>query len=106
MRPARTCANRSKEAELPPHAPYPPQLEKEFLHNGKRVVLGQKGLQASKDPTLGYTEMDGRHYQVRQMKNLKASIPIEWLTGPPITSMHGGAGHSWRAHMHESETRR
>jgi hypothetical protein len=30
---------------------------------------------------LGYTDIDGRHYYVRQMKNLKASIPIEWLTG-------------------------
>ncbi|SRR5260370_15767529 len=25
------------------------------------------------------TEIDGRDYHVRQMKNLKASIPIEWL---------------------------
>ena len=70
-----------KEAALPAHAPYLPQLAKEFLHNGKRVVLGQKGLQASNDPMLGYTDIDGRHYYVRQMKNLKASIPIEWLTG-------------------------
>jgi hypothetical protein len=30
---------------------------------------------------LGYTDIDGRHYYVRQMKNLKASIPVEWLTG-------------------------
>jgi hypothetical protein len=30
---------------------------------------------------LGYTQMDGRDYYVRQMKNLKASIPVEWLTG-------------------------
>jgi hypothetical protein len=30
---------------------------------------------------LGYTDMDGRHYMVRQMKNLKASIPVEFLTG-------------------------
>jgi hypothetical protein len=44
-------------------------------------VLGQKALQASNDPMLGYTELDGRHYYVRQMKNLKASIPVEWLTG-------------------------
>jgi uncharacterized protein (DUF2252 family) len=70
-----------KEAALPAHAPYLPRLEKEFLHNGKRVVLGQKGLQASNDPMLGYTDIDGRHYYVRQMKNLKASIPVEWLTG-------------------------
>ena len=54
-------------------------------------MLGQKGLQASNDPMLGYTEIDGRHYYVRQMKNLKASIPVEWLTGGPITSLHGRA---------------
>jgi hypothetical protein len=30
---------------------------------------------------LGYTDMDGRDYMVRQMKNLKASIPVEFLTG-------------------------
>jgi hypothetical protein len=30
---------------------------------------------------LGYTEIDGRDFYVRQMKNLKASIPVEWLTG-------------------------
>jgi uncharacterized protein (DUF2252 family) len=70
-----------KEAADPAHAAYLPQLTKEFFHNGKRVVFGQKGLQASNDPMLGHTEIDGRHYYVRQMKNLKASIPIEWLTG-------------------------
>jgi hypothetical protein len=31
---------------------------------------------------LGYTSIDGRDFYVRQMKNLKASIPVEWLTGP------------------------
>ena len=38
-------------------------------------------MQASSDPMLGYTSIDGRDYYVRQMKNLKASIPVEWLTG-------------------------
>src|ERR1700745_2091357 len=38
-------------------------------------------MQASNDRMLGYTDIDGRHYYVRQMKNLKASIPVEWLTG-------------------------
>jgi uncharacterized protein (DUF2252 family) len=70
-----------KEAANPAHGPYVPQLAKEFRHNGKRVVLGQKGMQASNDPMLGYTDIDGRDYYVRQMKNLKASIPTEWLTG-------------------------
>lgn len=70
-----------KEAPTAAHAPYVPAMDEEFSHNGKRVVVGQRALQASSDPMLGYTEIDGRHYYVRQMKNLKASIPIEWLTG-------------------------
>jgi len=71
-----------KEATLPAHAPYLPSLEADFRHNGKRVVIGQRALQASSDPMLGYTQIDGRDFYVRQMKNLKASIPVEWLTGP------------------------
>jgi uncharacterized protein (DUF2252 family) len=70
-----------KESVQAAHAPYLPPLPEEFRHNGKRVVIGQRAMQASSDPMLGYTEMDGRHYMVRQMKNLKASIPVEFLTG-------------------------
>ena len=71
-----------KEAIEPAHAKFLPGLPEEFHHNGRRVVIGQRALQASSDPMLGFTEMDGRHFYVRQMKNLKASIPVEWLTGP------------------------
>ncbi len=70
-----------KEALDPAHAPFLPPLDKELRHNGKRVILGQRALQASSDPMLGYTTIDGRDFYVRQMKNLKASIPVEWLTG-------------------------
>jgi len=70
-----------KESVMAAHAPYLPPLEKEYSHNGRRVVMGQRALQASSDPMLGYTSIDGRDYYVRQMKNLKASIPVEWLTG-------------------------
>jgi len=63
------------------HAPYLPPLPREFRHNGKRIVGGQRALQASSDPMLGYTSIDGRGYYVRQMKDLKASIPVELLTG-------------------------
>ena len=70
-----------KESVQAAHAPYLPPVAEEYRHNGKRVVMGQRALQASSDPMLGYTEMDGRDYMVRQMKNLKASVPIEWLTG-------------------------
>ena len=71
-----------KEAVTPAHAPFLPRLGGDDLqHNGKRVVVGQRALQASSDPMLGFTDINGRHYYVRQMKNLKASIPVEWLTG-------------------------
>jgi len=70
-----------KEAPGAAHAPFLPPMLEEFRHNGKRVTVGQQALQASSDPMLGYTEIDGRHYYVRQMKNLKASVPVEWLTG-------------------------
>jgi uncharacterized protein (DUF2252 family) len=70
-----------KEATIPAHAPYLPPLLEEFRHQGKRVVTGQQALQASSDVMLGYATIDGRDFYVRQMKNLKASIPIDWLTG-------------------------
>jgi uncharacterized protein (DUF2252 family) len=70
-----------KEAIVPANAPYLPPVPVEYSHQGKRVVLGERILQASTDVMLGWTEMDGRPYYVRQMKNLKGSIPIEWLSG-------------------------
>ncbi len=70
-----------KESVEAAHAPYLPPLPPEFRHHGKRVLTGQRAMQASSDPLLGYTSIDGRDYYVRQMKNLKASIPVEWLTG-------------------------
>jgi uncharacterized protein (DUF2252 family) len=80
-----------KESIEAAHAPYLPPLPEEFRHNGKRVVMGQRAMQASSDPMLGYTEMDGRDYMVRQMKNLKAAIPIEWLTGASFNFYAWGA---------------
>jgi uncharacterized protein (DUF2252 family) len=70
-----------KESVKPAHAPYLPPLPEEFRHNGKRVVATQRALQASSDPMLGYTTIEGRDYYVRQMKDLKASISVELLTG-------------------------
>ena len=41
---------------------------------------------------LGYTSINGRDYYVRQMKNLKASIPVEWLTGASFNFYAWGCG--------------
>jgi uncharacterized protein (DUF2252 family) len=70
-----------KECVPAAHAPYLPALRKEIRDDGLRVVIGQRALQASSDPMLGHTEIDGRPYLVRQMKNLKASVPVEFLAG-------------------------
>ena len=73
-----------KEAVAPAHAPYLPPLPVRVNHEGFRVIKTQRLLQSLGDPLLGYTTIDGRHYFVRQMKNLKASMPIEFLTGEPF----------------------
>jgi uncharacterized protein (DUF2252 family) len=73
-----------KEAVAPAHAPYLPPVKFRIDHEGRRVVLVQRTLQSLGDPLLGYTTIDGRHFFVRQMKNLKASMPVEYLTGEPF----------------------
>ena len=73
-----------KEAVAPAHAPYLPPPPMRINHEGRRVIGSQRVLQSLGDPLLGYTTIDGRHYFVRQMKNLKASMPIEFLTGEPF----------------------
>lgn len=73
-----------KQAVAPAHAPYLPPLHFRVDHEGRRVVTLQRCLQSLGDPLLGYTIIDDRHYFVRQMKNFKASMPIEFLTGEPF----------------------
>ena len=73
-----------KEAVAPAHAPYLPSVVLRVNHEGRRVIGTQRLLQSLGDPLLGYTTIDGQHYFVRQMKNLKASMPIEFLTGEPF----------------------
>jgi uncharacterized protein (DUF2252 family) len=72
-----------KEAIVPSHAPYTPPLPATLTHAGQRVVLCQRALQSSTDVMLGWTTIDSRPYYVRQMKNMKGSIPVEWLVGKP-----------------------
>ncbi len=73
-----------KEAAPAAHAPYLPPLPELLRHEGRRVVAAQRALQASIDVLLGFTTIDGRPFYVRQMKNMKASIPVEWLVGEPF----------------------
>jgi len=70
-----------KEAIVPALWPFMKTQPAEFSHQGKRVVIGQRALQSSTDVMLGWTQIGLRPFYVRQMKNMKGSIPIEWLSG-------------------------
>jgi uncharacterized protein (DUF2252 family) len=70
-----------KEAIVPALHSFSPVLRDEFAHQGKRVVTGQRALQAGSDVMLGWTKIGSIPFYVRQMKNMKGSIPVEWLTG-------------------------
>ena len=73
-----------KEAIAPVHGAYLPPITMREHHDGLRVVLAQRMLQALGDPILGHTKIDGRPYFVRQMKNMKASMPVSLMTGEPF----------------------
>jgi uncharacterized protein (DUF2252 family) len=49
------------------------------LHNGRRVVDGERAMQLQSDPFLGWTTLNGRDYLVRQLNDHKASIQLETL---------------------------
>ncbi len=71
-----------KESVSPAHAPYTAKLPPPYdTHHGLRVVMGQRALQAQGDVMLGPTHVGGRPFFVRQMKNMKASMPVEYLSG-------------------------
>jgi uncharacterized protein (DUF2252 family) len=64
-----------KEEAASAWAPWLPDAHP-AAHNGQRVVEGQRALQTLSDPFLGWTEMAGRHFLVRQLNDHKGSIEI------------------------------
>ena len=53
-------------------------------HEGHRVVDGQRAMQLTSDPFLGYTTIEGRDYLVRQLNDHKASLDLEHLTADSL----------------------
>ena len=51
-----------------------PKLPDEADHEGKRVVMIQRAMQATSDLLLGWTTIENRPFYVRQMKNMKAAV--------------------------------
>ena len=65
---------------LAPHVPAPPAA---FAHQGQRVVAGQRLMQSSSDNFLGWcTGPGGRHFHVRQLRDMKISADVESFDAP------------------------
>jgi len=67
-----------KEEPASAYAAYLPEGDA-HTHQGHRVVDGQRAMQLTSDPFLGYTTMEGRDFLVRQLNDHKASLDIETL---------------------------
>jgi uncharacterized protein (DUF2252 family) len=73
-------------------------------HQGRRVVAGQKIMQAASDPFLGWSTVGNRHYYVRQFRDMKGSMKIEELDGASLLEYAGLCGAILaRAHAQTTE---
>ena len=69
-----------KEANEAVNAPYAGPSE--FTHQGQRVVVGQRLMQAASDIFLGWTTDGDHHYYVRQFRDMKGSVNLDVMTAP------------------------
>ncbi len=69
-----------KEEVTSAYASYLPEGAAGHTHEGHRVLDGQRAMQLTSDPFLGYTTIDGRDYLVRQLNDHKATLDIKNLT--------------------------
>jgi uncharacterized protein (DUF2252 family) len=76
-----------------------------YANQGQRVVTGQRLMQAASDLFLGWTETaDGRHYYVRQLRDMKVKPMVETFS-PSILEQYAVAC-GWalaRAHARSGE---
>lgn len=69
-----------KQANASVLAPYVPGKRPRKGHQGERVVAGQRLMQASSDRFLGATTgPSGRHFYVRQLRDMKISVEVDTL---------------------------
>jgi uncharacterized protein (DUF2252 family) len=64
----------ARESVLEPHLRRSP-----FSSHGRRIVAGQQIMQAASDPLLGWTAFAGHDFYVRQLRDMKTSVPLERL---------------------------
>ncbi|MEU6341322.1 DUF2252 domain-containing protein [Streptomyces sp. NPDC046977] len=75
-------------------------------HEGRRVVMGQKRMQVVSDSLLGWADVEGRPYQVRQFRNRKGSVDPASLRAGLIDDYARMTGALLaRAHAHNADPR-
>ncbi len=75
-----------------------------FTHMGQRVVAGQRIMQAFADQFLGWTVYGGRHYYVRQFRDMKGSFNVDGLSLPLLSDYATLCGEVLaRAHVQSCE---
>ena len=81
-----------KEAE--PSAVKTALGEKPLLANGERVVVGSWVMQSVSDPFLGWTQLHGRGFYVRQLKDMKGSIDPATLDAETLAAYGRRCGYT------------
>ena len=75
------------------HSIYAPYLKHvHYDHQGKRVVEGQRRIQALSDLLLGWTSIGDNDYLVRQLNDHKGSVDLAALRGNGLKSLANVAG--------------
>jgi uncharacterized protein (DUF2252 family) len=72
-----------KEAQASVLEPYVGRSH--FKNNGERVVHGQRIMQTASDIFLGWTEIEGTDYYVRQLRDMKMSVSLTTISPIDLT---------------------
>ncbi|WP_199845202.1 DUF2252 domain-containing protein [Streptomyces sp. NRRL F-2295] len=96
----------ARPSVLAPHLPAVGFDAPEAAHEGRRVVLGQKRMQVVSDILLGWADVGGRQYQVRQFRNRKGSVDPAALPADQVDDYGRMTGALLaRAHAHSADPR-
>ena len=63
-----------------------------YPNRGERVVVGQRMMQAASDLFLGWTEYEGRHFYIRQLRDIKIKPLIEGISASRLGLYSGWCG--------------
>ncbi|MET8687515.1 DUF2252 domain-containing protein [Streptomyces sp. NPDC004732] len=96
----------ARPSVLLPHLPVAGFKAPETVHEGHRVVLGQKRMQVVSDFLLGWTTVEGLPFQVRQFRNRKGSVDPAELAADQLDDYGRMTGALLaRAHAHSADPR-